>query len=461
MPRMNTDFHQTIIAPATPPGEGGVGIIRLSGPLAESALLRFFHSSRRPAPFTSHRLYHGHLRSAADEPIDEVLAVVMRAPHSFTREDVVEIHCHGGPTVMQRILDLFLDRGEVRLARPGEFTLRAFLNGRLDLAQAEAVIDLIRCRSEAACGVAMRQLEGRLSQAIHGFRDELAELLALVEAHIDFSEEEIEPPPRDRLAAVGRDVLGRMGRLLATFEEGRALREGLSVLILGRPNVGKSSLLNALLGEARAIVTDVPGTTRDTIEETLTLGGLPLRLVDTAGIRLTADPVEAEGVRRAHLKVASADLVLLVIDGSVPPTDDDLLALGACKDARLLLVVNKLDLPGAPLPEPFAALSMARISTHTGEGLDELTQRMAAFFTTAAAGEGRESVLLSDRRHREALLRARDALARFCAEAGATASLELLAIELRDALQALGEITGETTPDEILERIFSRFCIGK
>jgi tRNA modification GTPase len=346
---MITDFQQTIIAPVTPPGEGGVGIIRLSGLLAEPALLRFFYPSRRAATLTSHRLYHGHLRSEAGELVDEVLAVVMRAPYSFTREDVAEIHCHGGPLVMQRILDLFLENGGVRLARPGEFTQRAFLNGRLDLTQAEAVIDVIRSRSDAARGVAMRQLEGRLSKAIHQIRSVLVDLLATVEAHIDFPEEDIELPDQQHLTAGGRNVLTSIDRLLATFEEGRVLREGLSVLILGRPNVGKSSLLNALLGEARAIVTDVPGTTRDTIEESFSLCGLPLRLVDTAGIRSTVDPVEAEGVRRAKQKVVSADLVLLVIDGSVSSGEEDLLALEACSNSRLLLVVNKSDLPPAPL----------------------------------------------------------------------------------------------------------------
>jgi tRNA modification GTPase len=256
-------------------------------------------------------------------------------------------------------------------------------------------------------------------------------------------------------------VVSQIERLLATFDEGRALREGLAVLILGRPNVGKSSLLNALLGEARAIVTDVPGTTRDAIEASMSLRGVPLRLVDTAGIRQTTDPIEAEGVRRAQQKVASADLVLLVIDGSVRPGEEDWLALSACEGARLLLVINKGDLPPVDLPDTFRALPTVRISAHTGEGLDVLLQGMLGLFAGPAAGEGRETVMLADRRHRDALLQAREALSRFCTEAGQATSPEFLALELREALQALGEITGETTPEEILERIFSSFCIGK
>lgn len=459
---MIPDFNQTIIAPATPPGEGGVGIIRLSGSSAESALLRFFSPSRRlsAAPLASHRLYHGHLRNEAGILIDEVMAVVMRSPHSFTKEDVAEIHCHGGQMVMQRILDLFLGCDTVRLARPGEFTLRAFLNGRLDLAQAEAVVDIIRSKSAAACTVALAQLEGRLSRIIYGFRDELADLLAMVEVYIDFPEEDIEWDELQNFVSRGRAILTGIEKFLSTFDDGRVLREGLSVLILGRPNVGKSSLLNALLGEARAIVTDVPGTTRDTIEEFLSLGGLPLRLVDTAGIRQSSDPVEAEGVRRAREKISTADLVLFVVDGSVALTADDRLAFSACADARVLLLVNKSDLPTIPLAEPFSSLPTVHISTHSGQGLSELTQKIISLFSSSG-NDGHESIMLSDRRHRDALLRAQKVLSRFCVSAERNASPELLAVELRDALQSIGEITGETTPDEILDRIFSRFCIGK
>jgi tRNA modification GTPase len=438
-----------------------VAIVRLSGPRAEDFLRLFFRASSPTADFPlSHRLYHGRIESPGGELVDEVLAVIMRRPRSFTREDVVEVHCHGGPQVVRQILDLFLSAG-ARLAAPGEFTLRAFLNGRLDLAQAEAVIDVIRAGSEAASRLALRQLEGRLSREVRNFRERIVDLLALVEAHIDFPEEDIDPPHQGTLEAGAGDILAGIERLLATFEAGRTLREGIAVLIAGRPNVGKSSLLNSLLGESRAIVTEIPGTTRDTIEESLTLGGIPLRLVDTAGIRSTHDPVEAEGVRRARAKAAAADLVLLVLDGSQEPGEDDRLALEACQGTPTLLVINKADRPQIPLPPVFAAMPAVRISARSGTGMEELREKVVARVTGGRGGDRFDSVLVSDRRHREALLRAGEALRRFCSGTDTRQAPEFLALDLRQALQALGEITGETAAAEILDRIFSRFCIGK
>ena len=448
---------KTIVATATATGEGGIAIVRLSGPLSFSSLLRFFTPTTPFDKPCSHRLYHGYLRSPDGRLVDEVMAVYMPGPKSYTGEDVVEIHCHGGRLIVSKILDLFLDDGLV-LAKPGEFTLRAFRNGRIDLSQAEAVIDVIRSRSDAASQIALRQLEGVLSKQVYFFRDQLIEVLALVEAHVDFPDEDIDPPAIFAIHKTVSDIIQKISLLLQTFDQGRVLREGATVLILGRPNVGKSSLLNALLGEARAIVTEIPGTTRDTIEENLVLDGIPIRLIDTAGVRDVDDVVEMEGVRRAREKCKTADIVLLVVDGSQPITSDDDLALDACLEKKPLLVVNKSDCGFTPLPEKFTKLDSISLSAKTHDGFDLLHNLLLKQFS--ANGEVSESITVSDRRHREALLQSREALDRFLLSVD-NLSPEFLALELRDALSALGEITGETTPDEVLDRIFSKFCIGK
>lgn len=457
---MIIDSHDTIVAIATAPGEGGIGIVRLSGAGAEQLLKEYFIAAGSEALLASHRLYYGHFRHAAGELIDEVMAVIMRAPRSYTKEDVVEVHCHGGSVVLRRIVDLFIDGG-ARLARPGEFTLRAFLNGRIDLARAEAVIDVIRSRSEAACRVALGQMEGRLSRQIYGFRDNISDLLAEVEAGIDFPEEELPLADRQRLITTSSNIEQQMEVLLQSFESGRLLRDGLSILIFGKPNVGKSSLMNTLLGEARTIVSDIPGTTRDIVEENLVLKGMPLRLIDTAGVRQTIDPVEVQGVQRAQAKVAGVDLVLLVVDGSQPFDEDDRKALQACNPARTLLVLNKQDLGTSSLPVGFATLPAVSISARNAEGVDTLLDRVVNFFSRDSGSEGRETTLISDRRHREALLLARNSLELFRLTVSNEQPSEFGALELREALQALGEITGETAPEDILEKIFTRFCIGK
>ncbi len=458
---MPSPDRDTIVAPATPPGEGGVAIVRLSGPQAETFLRRTFRSGGDDREIASHRLYYGRIfPPASDHPLDEVMAVVMRAPRSYTREDVVEIHCHGGSHLVRRLLDLYVDLG-ARLARPGEFTLRAFLNGRIDLSQAEAVADLVCARSDLAGTVALRQMDGALSREIHRLRDPLIDLLALAEAYIDFPEEELDGAESGEILSRVDGTLHRIDRLLSSFASGRTLREGLSILLLGRPNVGKSSLLNALLGEARAIVTPIPGTTRDTLEEPLLLDGFPIRLIDSAGVRLTDDPVEEEGVRRAKEKIRHSDLILLVLDAGAPVTDEDLYALQCCADGRVLLVLNKSDLPPAPLPSSFLGLPRVSVSALTGEGLHALRSAILEPFSGGLAEGLAETALLSDRRHRESLVRSREALERVIPLVRQGASMEFLALELRSALDALGEITGETTPDEVLDRIFSRFCIGK
>lgn len=452
---------ETIVAPATPPGEGGVAIVRLSGPDAESLLVQVFFGKTTPTRMESHRLYHGKLRHPDGHLLDEVLAVMMRAPHSYTGEDVAEIHCHGGSQILRNILDTFLDL-RVRMARPGEFTERAFLNGRLDLAQAEAVAGLIEARSTQASRVALDQLEGRLSREVYRFSDQVKALLALVEAHVDFPDDDVGSLDLAVVAQQLKAVSGDIGALAASFDTGRALREGISVLILGRPNVGKSSLMNALLGQARAIVTDVPGTTRDTVEEQVVIGGFPLRLIDTAGVRATDDPVEREGVRRASDKAHSADLVLLVVDGSQGVTEADRMALALCDPTRTLAVVNKVDLSQRCDRSELAAFGgLVEVSARSGAGLESLQQAMVARLGGAAAADVGEHVILSERRHRDALLQAQRAIMAALGAIDAQQPLECLAFELREILEGLGLITGETTPDEILNQIFGKFCIGK
>ncbi len=452
---------ETIVAPATPPGEGGVCIVRLSGPQAPLLLDKVFFGRTSVRNMTTHRLYHGRLQNRRSQLVDSVLAVVMRAPHSYTGEDVVEVHCHGSSQILRNVLDLFLDAG-ARMAEPGEFTRRAFLNGRLDLSQAEAVAEVIRARSERAGRAALSQLDGHLSRQVYEFTRRLKEPLALLEAHIDFPDDDVGSLDLgDWLRPL--EAMGREMRALAdSFDMGRVLREGVSLLILGRPNVGKSSLMNALLGESRAIVTEVAGTTRDTLEESIVVAGFPLRLVDAAGVRDTADPVEREGVRRAREKAESADLVLLVVDGSQPLAEEDFLAMGLCRPGSTLVVVNKSDLPLRLDPAPLAPFfARVEVSTRTGQGLEQLRSSIVDLLTGGHAGSGEEDLVVTDRRHRDALVRTVEALDRLAVAVGGQAPLECLSLELRDALDALGQITGETTPDEILDQIFSRFCIGK
>jgi tRNA modification GTPase len=404
-------------------------------------------------------LYLGSLSDPSGQILDEVMAVIMRAPRSFTREDVVEVHCHGGSAVVRSILDLLLARG-ARMARPGEFTLRAFLNGRLDLAQAEAVADLIHARSAGAARVALSQLQGRLSRFVAELREQLISILTLVEVHIDFSDQDLELPDFVPLGSQAAEINHRLELLLQTFDSGRLLHDGVRILILGKPNVGKSSLLNALLGEARAIVADVAGTTRDTIEESLLLHDVPVRLIDTAGIRMTTDPIELEGVRRAREKAASADLVLLVVDGSRPLDEDDRLALAACDSEHVLLVSNKCDQATVPLPLDFAALDHAAVSAQQGSGLDLLQLKIRDKLFGPGQDHG-EDVLLYERRHRDSLIIAAQAIKRFVTGVDDRLEVEFLALELRDAVAALGAVSGDSVTEEVLGQIFSKFCIGK
>lgn len=454
-------IEDTIAAISTPQGEGGIGIVRVSGSQAEAIGHRLFRF-RRGSAFVSHFLHYGTVAEpAGGAVIDEAMAVLMRAPHSYTREDVLELHCHGGMLVMERILASALACG-ARLAEPGEFTRRAFINGRVDLTQAEAVMDVITAKTEAALTLAQRQREGALSVRIDAIRQALTRSLAFIEASIDFPEDDIGETDTTALRAGVSGALEEIGQLLAGFDEGRILREGISVLIVGKPNAGKSSLLNCLLRDNRAIVTHIPGTTRDIIEETVNLGGLAVRLLDTAGIRHTDDVVEREGITRALDKIPLADLVLFVLDSSRPFGDEDRMILDAVRKKTTIAVLNKCDLSPAPqFPLEIGEMPHTALSARSGAGVDGLRDLIRATFLHGSALDSREFVVLSRARHRDALVSARSALGQFLSGLGEGRELETLAIDLRDALFAVGQVTGATATDDVLDVIFSSFCIGK
>jgi len=449
----------TIAAIATPLGEGGIAMIRLSGPQSlaiADACFRPAAQFSKPSAAATHTLHYGWVVRRG-RVVDDVLLSVMRAPRTFTREDVVEITCHGGLLPAKLVLDTVLENG-ARLAGPGEFTRRAFLNGRIDLAQAEAVADLIHSRTELAAAAAQEQLAGHLSRRINLLRDNVMNILAHVEAHIDFPDEDIAPDKREKMTGRLRAALALTDELLRTAGEGRLLRRGIRAAIIGRPNVGKSSLLNRLLGRDRAIVSPIPGTTRDTIEETASVRGIPVVFIDTAGLRETADGIEAEGVRRGRDALAAAELILHVLDGSEPLEAFDRQLLAEFAGRPRLLARNKSDLPRRlELPAGLASLDVCCL---TGAGVEELKDAIKG---TVWAGAIRAEMLqvMINSRHEDALRRARAAAERALAALRDDAGLELAAVDLRAAANAVGEIVGKTTTEDLLDSIFSQFCIGK
>lgn len=450
----------TIAAISTPLGEAGIGMVRLSGPDAERIARRIFRPKQRRRKWRSHQLYLGHIVNSREESIDEVLLTLMRAPRTYTREDVVEINCHSGYGVLRQILELALAQG-ARLARPGEFTLRAFLSGRIDLTQAEAVLELVQARTQAGLKVAAGHLEGGLGRQIGAVREALLDLLSRVEAALDFPEEAAELPPE--ALKEGLDPQGQLlQRLAATYQEGRLLREGLLVVIAGRPNVGKSTLLNALLGIDRAIVTEIPGTTRDLIEEAISLGGVPVRLSDTAGLRPAQDRVEELGIARTRQRLAQADLVLYLVDASRPLAASDRQALKELNGQRGLAVINKIDLPQKLSQSDLTratSFPMVQISALTGQGLEDLRQAIVDLALGGGLKTGGE--IVTQARHHRHLLNSLAYLRQAQALLGPATPWELVALELKEALRELGEITGEEVGDAILDRIFSEFCLGK
>ncbi|MGN6552965.1 MAG: tRNA uridine-5-carboxymethylaminomethyl(34) synthesis GTPase MnmE [Verrucomicrobiota bacterium] len=455
-------FDETIAAIATPIGEGGLAVIRISGPrafeIADKCFVPTGKSSRKPSAAPTHTIHFGHIVRNG-QIVDEVLVAVLRAPRTFTREDIVEITCHGGILPAKTVLDTVLESG-ARLAQPGEFTRRAFLNGRIDLAQAEAVADVIHSRTELALRAANEQLAGKLSQRINELRDELIKTLAHVEAHIDFPDEDIAPETKSQLLARLDRGVEFMQQLLKTADEGQILRRGIRAAIIGRPNAGKSSLLNQLLGHDRAIVSPIPGTTRDTIEETANIRGLPVVFIDTAGLRESRDEIEVEGIRRSRKTLESAEFILHVLDRSEPFVEADQNYLDEFAGKKRILVRNKMDLPmqlNLPAELDRQAVDVCCLS---GKGIETLKE---AIKQLVWAGEIKSEMLqvMINSRHQDALKRARAATEQTIAALRSGQTLELAAMDLRIAVNAVGEIVGKTSTEDLLDMIFSQFCIGK
>lgn len=456
----------TIAAIATARGEGAIGIIRLSGEQALTILNNVFRNKDNSSPrnrWEGHRHYFGVIIDPdRKRVIDEVLATFMPKPHSYSGEDTVEISAHGGRLILEQILEVVIKQG-ARLARRGEFTRRAFLNGKIDLLQAEAVIDLIRSPTAVGSQIATDQLRGKLSEPIKSFRQRLLDLLAHLEASLDFPEDLAEPAP-PKILEVLTEVRAGTDTLLGTAEAGRVLREGVRVAIVGRPNVGKSSLLNALLGFERAIVTEVPGTTRDTLEETVNVNGVPLIIIDTAGLRNAENRPEEMGVERTRHALAEAELTLVVLDQSEELTEEDHQIFKEISSKKAVLVLNKTDKTPKLFPEKlngyFPDLPRAEISALYGTGIDQLervivNQLMPRDFLIS------EEPLLRTHRHKETLFRAKVALEKATETVNQSLPMDLVTIDLKEAVAILGEMTGETVSEEVLNRIFAEFCIGK
>jgi tRNA modification GTPase len=455
--------EDTIAAVATPVGEGGVAIVRISGPEAERIAREVFsRSGGRNGSLRSHTLHHGIIKDPKTGGIlDEVLLTLMRKPRSYTGEDVVEVHCHGGPFLVREVLRVILSLG-ARQAEPGEFTKRGFLNGRLDLAQAEGVLDLIQARTDKGMRLALGQVRGELSKWVEELREELLEILVQVEAAIDFPEEEIELLHREELAAKVEALKKKISGLIASYDWGRLFREGVRVCIAGRPNVGKSSLLNMLLGEDRVIVTPVPGTTRDFIEESVNLSGLPFVLWDTAGIRESGEDVERIGVDFSLRKLKEAQGVVLVLDGSSPITPEDCSILAEARDKKGLVVINKIDLPQKLEVNAVKSIAsdkeLVPVSAKEGRGMDDLKEALHRLFLGT---QSEPEIVVTNLRHKAALERSERNLTEALKSLREGLPPEMAAVDLQETQQGLEEVIGIVTNNEILDRIFSQFCIGK
>ncbi|OAN12699.1 tRNA uridine(34) 5-carboxymethylaminomethyl synthesis GTPase MnmE [Exiguobacterium undae] len=455
----------TIAAISTPMGEGAIAIVRLSGPKAVATADRVYRGANRLTDVPTHTIHYGKLvEQTTEQVVDEVMVSVMRAPKTFTREDVVELNCHGGIVAVNRVLELILEQPDVRLAEPGEFTKRAFLNGRIDLSQAEAVMDLIRAKTDRAMTVAVGQIEGRLSKLVQDLREQLLQTIASIEVNIDYPEYDAEEMTQQIVQKDAGEVRRILTELLATARQGKILREGLSTAIIGRPNVGKSSLLNTLVQEAKAIVTDIAGTTRDTIEEYVNVRGVPLKLIDTAGIRETEDIVERMGVEKSRQALNSADLILLVLNGNDALTEEDVLLFEAIRGMNAIIIVNKSDLPQQIDLERVTQLADDRpiVTTSLLEeaGVMDLEAAIAALFFEQGV-EGQDMTYVSNARHIQLIKQASQMIEDALGAAEASMPIDMVQIDLRRAWDTLGEINGDTAQDSLLDKLFSQFCLGK
>ncbi|AUM67227.1 tRNA uridine-5-carboxymethylaminomethyl(34) synthesis GTPase MnmE [Brevibacillus laterosporus] len=454
----------TIAGVATPMGEGGIAVIRVSGDDAISIVDKIYRGKNKLSTVDSHTIHYGALVDpVANEQVEEVLVSVMKAPRTFTREDVVEINCHGGLISVEKVLDLVLEHG-ARLAEPGEFTKRAFLNGRIDLSQAEAVIDLIRAKTDKALKVALSQVEGKLSKLIKGLRQELIEAMAHIEVTLDYPEHDVEEFTQNFLLGKCEEVKQQVARLLQTAKQGKILREGLSTAIIGRPNVGKSSLLNSFVQEDKAIVTEIAGTTRDVIEEYVNVRGVPLRLIDTAGIRETDDIVEKIGVEKSRQILQQVDLVLLMVNYNEFLTDDDLAIFEAAKGLQVIIIVNKTDLEQKldidKVKEAFPSAPLILTSIKEEKGIDQLEQAITHLFFTGRVQQ-EDMTYVSNARHINLLRQAEQAMADAIDGVHQQMPVDMVQIDIKKAWELLGEVIGESVGEDLIDQIFSQFCLGK
>lgn len=462
----NIALNDVIAAISTPVGSGGIGIVRISGEGAVETADKIFVSAdgKKLSEKESHTITYGHIKDTkTGEIIDEVLVMLMLAPRTYTAEDTVEINCHGGMLVTNKVLETALNNG-ARMAEPGEFTKRAFLNGRIDLSQAEAVMDLIDSKTELSRKTALTQLEGSIKEKVHGLRDELLDMIASIEAAIDYPEHDIEEETYSQMNIKITALKEKINELLKSADTGKIIREGVEAVILGKPNVGKSSLLNRMLMEERAIVTDIPGTTRDTVEEYMNLGGIPVKIIDTAGIRDTGDKVEKIGVEKSKKCAENADIIFMMLDSSRPLDEEDMEILDFIEDKKAIIIVNKTDIDKKidfdKLCNYTEKENIIYTSVKEDKGIDDLTERFKEIFFGGEI-QTNDNVIISNVRHKNMLYKAIEALDRALVTIETRMPEDFISMDLQEALSALGEITGDSVDDEIIDRIFTRFCLGK